>query len=230
MEATIVAALAGAISSFLSGLLGIGGALILTPLLLYAPGVVGAALIPVKIVTGLTVIQAISGSSIGLWRHRSYGNVSWRLVRIMGPVAAVASLAGALLSQNVSDQLLVGIFAVFAFAGAVLLRLPGRAQDAGVDDLHINVPLAIAIAGVVGFFGGMVGIGMFGSIAALIGKAATAQIDPQLALVVFVAAFVFSPLGAAISVRTEPRRLMGLLAAIMLLTGIRLAVTALTGV
>ena len=258
MEATIVAALAGAISSFLSGLLGIGGALILTPLLLYAPGVVGAALIPVKIVTGLTVIQAISGSSIGLWRHRSYGNVSWRLVRIMGPVAAVASLAGALLSQNVSDQLLVGIFAVFAFAGAVLLRLPGRAQDAGVDDLHINVPLAIAIAGVVGLFGGMVGIGaianiltllvyalrippriaigtslgigMFGSIAALIGKAATAQIDPQLALVVFVAAFVFSPLGAALSVRTEPRRLMGLLAVIMLLTGIRLAVTALTGV
>ena len=258
MDSAGVAAVSGALSSFLSGLLGIGGGLIMTPLLLYLPGLVGSTAIPVKIVTGLTVVQAISGSTIGVWRHRSYGNVSWRLVRIMGPVSAVASLTGALVSRDVSDRILVGLFALFALGGGILLVLPGRAQDAGVDDLHINVPLAVGIAGSIGFFGGMVGIGAianilalliyalrippriaigtslgigaFGAVAALVGKAATAQIDPPLAAVVFVAALVASPIGAAVSVRTRPRRLMGVLAVVMFLMSIRLALTAVAGV
>jgi len=252
-----VAAIGGLLSSFLSGLLGIGGGLVLTPFLLYLPGIVGATAIPVKLVTGLTVVQAISGSSLGVWRHRAYGNVSWRLVRLMGPVSAAASLAGALLSRDVSDRILVAIFAAFALAGAVLLLLPGRAQEASVDDLHVNVPLAIGIAAGIGFFGGMVGIGaiafimamlvyalrvppriaigsslgigVFGAVAALVGKAATAQIDPPLAAIVFAAALVASPVGAAVSVRTHPRRLVAILSFVMLLLALRMTVTALTG-
>ena len=257
MPVEAVAAIGGLLSSFLSGLLGIGGGLVLTPFLLYLPGIVGATAIPVKLVTGLTVVQAISGSSLGVWRHRAYGNVSWRLVRLMGPVSAAASLAGALLSRDVSDRILVAIFAAFALAGAVLLLLPGRAQEASVDDLHVNVPLAIGIAAGIGFFGGMVGIGaiafimamlvyalrvppriaigsslgigVFGAVAALVGKAATAQIDPPLAAIVFAAALVASPVGAAVSVRTHPRRLVAILSFVMLLLALRMTVTALTG-
>ena len=257
MSVEAVAALGGLLSSFLSGLLGIGGGLVLTPLLLYLPGIVGATAIPVKIVTGLTVVQAISGSSLGVWRHRAYGNVSWRLVRLMGPVSAAASLTGALVSRDVSDRILVGIFAAFAFAGSVLLLLPDRTQDAGVDDLHVNVPLAIGIAVGIGFFGGMVGIGaiafvmamlvyalrvppriaigsslgigLFGAVAALVGKAATAQIDPPLAAIVFAAALVASPVGAAVSVRTHPRLLIAILSFVMILLALRMTVTALTG-
>lgn len=257
MPVEAVAAIGGLLSSFLSGLLGIGGGLVLTPLLLYLPGIVGTTAIPVKLVTGLTVVQAISWSSLGVWRHRAYGNVSWRLVRLMGPVSAVTSLAGALLSRDVSDRILVAIFAAFALAGAVLLRLPDRAQNATVDDLHVNVPLAIGIAAGIGFFGGMVGIGaiafimamlvyalrippriaigsslgigVFGAVAALVGKAATAQIDPPLAAIVFAAALVASPAGAAVSVRTHPRRLVAILSFVMLLFALRMTVTALTG-
>src|SRR5205809_5777064 len=80
-----ITAVAGLVASFLSGLLGIGGGLVLTPFLLYLPPLVGGVAIPVKIVTGLTIVQAISGSALGTLRHRSYGNVSSRLVWLMGP-------------------------------------------------------------------------------------------------------------------------------------------------
>src|SRR2546429_9618600 len=99
MPDEVTTAIAGLVASFLSGLLGIGGGLVLTPLLLYLPPLVGGAAIPVKIVTGLTIVQAISGSVLGALRHRAYGNVSSRLGWLMGPPSAAPSLLGPVLSR-----------------------------------------------------------------------------------------------------------------------------------
>ena len=257
MPVEVVVALAGLISSFLSGLLGIGGGIVLTPLLLYAPQLLGAQPLPVKIVTGLTVVQAISGSVLGAQRHRAYGNVSRRLVLLMGPPAAIASLIGAFLSRVASDQLLLAIFAAFSFLGAIFLVLPVEAQDAGAEDLRVNQPLAITLAVIIGGLGGMVGIGaiafivavlvyflrvpprlaigsslgigMFSAVAAFIGKAATAQIDPGLALVVVASALVASPIGAWVSVRTRTDVLLRALAVLVALAAVRIAWSAFTG-
>jgi hypothetical protein len=257
MGTELVTAVSGLIASFLSGLLGIGGGLVLTPLLLYAPQAVGAGALPVKIVTGLTIVQAISGSVLGSFRHRAYGHVSTRLVLLMGPPIAAASLAGAVLSRDVSDRVLLAIFAILSFAGAVMLVLPVESQPDTVDDLHVNVPLAVGLSIGLGFFGGMVGIGgialiiavlvyvlripariaigtslaigMFAAVAAFIGKAATAQIDPPLAAIVVVSALVASPIGAAVSVRTQPRVLMIVLAVVVAVAAVRIGLSALAG-
>jgi uncharacterized protein len=250
-------ALAGLVASFLSGLLGIGGGLVLTPLLLYLPPVLGGSLIPVKIITGLTIVQAISGSVLGALRHRAYGNVSPRLVWLMGPPSAVASLAGAFLSRDMADSIILLVFAILAFAGAVMLLLPVTPRAESAEDIRADPKVAIPIALVLGFFGGMVGIGgiafiiaalvyilrvptriaigsslgigLFAAVAALIGKAATAQIDPPLAAIVFVSALVASPIGAAVSVRTRPRALLAILSGVVILAAIRIAITAVTG-
>jgi len=253
----VVVTVAGLISSFLSGLLGIGGGIVLTPLLLYAPQLLGAQPLSVKIVTGLTVVQAISGSVLGAQRHFAYGNVSTRLVLTMGPPAAVASLIGALLSHDVSDQVLLGIFAAFSLLGAVFLVLPVTAQDATARDVRVNTPLAVTLAVIIGGFGGMVGIGaiafivavlvyvlrvpprvaigsslgigLFGALAAFIGKAATAQIDPVLALAVVASAVVGSPIGAWVSVRTRTDVLIRILAVLVFIAGVRILWSALSG-
>ena len=252
-----VTVLSGLVASFLSGLLGIGGGLVLTPLLLYLPPLLGAPALSVKIVTGLTIVQAISGSILGALRHRAYGNVSARVVWLMGPSSAVASLAGAFVSRDTPDRVLLLIFAVIAFAGAIMLLLPVTPRPGTAADVDVNRPLAIALALVLGFFGGMVGIagiafiiaalvyllrvppriaigtslgvGLFAGVAALVGKAATAQIDPPLAAIVFASALVASPVGAAVSVRTQPRLLLAILAAIVIAAAGRIAITALTG-
>jgi uncharacterized membrane protein YfcA len=257
MSAEVITAVAGLLASFLSGLLGIGGGLVLTPLLLYLPPVVGGAAIPVKIVTGLTIVQAISGSVLGTLRHRAYGNVSSRLVWLMGPPIAVASLVGALVSRDTSDSVILLVFAILAFAGAVMLLLPVKAREENAALVRADPRIAIPIALVLGFFGGMVGIGgiafiiaalvyilrvpprvaigsslgigLFAAVAAFIGKAATAQIDPPLAAIVFVSALVASPVGAAVSVRTQPRALLAILAVIVIFAALRIAFTAVTG-
>lgn len=257
MDQTLIVAVTAAVASFLSGLLGIGGGLVLTPLLLYLPPAVGAPPLAVKLVTGLTIVQAISGSLFGLLRQRDYGNVSTRALRIMGPAMAFASFAGALVSGGTSDRVLLLVFAGLATLGAFALVVPVATQTAPVDELRINVPVALGIALFLGFFGGMVGIGgiafiipalihllrlpprvaigtslgvgLVGALAALAGKAATAQVDPYLGGVVFLAALVVSPLGAAVSIRTPPRVLTSVLAAIVLLAAVRIAWTALAG-
>ncbi len=257
VSAEVLTAISGAISSFLAGLLGIGGGLVLAPLLLYGPPLVGAAAFPVKLVTGLTIVQAVSGSVLGTLRHRRYGNVSWRLVRTMGPVSGATSFAGALLSRDTPDRALLFIFAAFSLVGAVALLLPVETQESAVGDLQVNAPLAVGIAAVIGFFGGMVGIGaiafiiaalvyvlripahvaigsslaigFFSALAGFLGKAATAQIDPLLGVIVFASALVAAPIGAAVSQRSRPKVLLTLLAVLVGLTAVRMLWQAITG-
>jgi uncharacterized protein len=251
-----ITAVAGLVASFLSGLLGIGGGLVLTPLLLYLPPLVGGATISVKIVTGLTIVQAISGGLLGAIRHRAYGNVAPSLVWLMGPASAAASLTGALLSREVPDRVLLLVFAALALVGSAMLLIPVTPREGDAESIVVNRPQAMAIAVVVGFLGGMVGIGgiafiiaaliyllrvpariaigtslgigLFIALAAFVGKAATAQIDPPLASIVFVAALVASPVGAAVSARTQPRLLLVVLSLIVALAAVRIAATALS--
>src|SRR2546427_797655 len=146
MSDEAITGIAGLVASFLSGLLGIGGGLVLTPLLLYLPPLVGGATIPVKIVTGLTIVQAISGSVLGALRHRAYGNVSTRLVLLMGPPSAIASLVGAFVSRDTPDNIILIVFAILAFAGGVMLLLPVTPRDERAEDVRAEGKLAIPIA------------------------------------------------------------------------------------
>lgn len=255
-DALIVGASA-LVASFLSGLLGIGGGIVLVPILLYAPPLVGAVALPVKIITGLTIVQALSGSLFGLVRHRGYGNVSARALRVMGPAIAGSSLAGALVSGGTPDRWLLLVFAALAALAAVVLLLPRESQSVPLSELQVNVPLGLGIALVLGFFGGLVGIaavalivaalihlirlpvrvaigtslglGVFSTLAAFLGKLATAQIEGPLGAVVFAAALAAAPAGAAVSVRTPPRTLLTLLAGVVLLAAARIAWSAVSG-
>ena len=59
----------GISAGFFSGLLGLGGSLHMTPLFLYAPGWAGIGALPVKQITGLTMVQGFAGAVSGLTRQ-----------------------------------------------------------------------------------------------------------------------------------------------------------------
>jgi len=55
----------GLIGGFFSGLLGIGGGIIMVPLLLYVPSLIGLEAISMKTTAAITIVQSMAGSFSG---------------------------------------------------------------------------------------------------------------------------------------------------------------------
>jgi hypothetical protein len=146
---------------FCSGLLGIGGGVLLVPALLYIPPLLGAPQLDMKVIAGLTMVQGFAASCSGLFGHRKERHVCRRLVWHMGPAMLVGSALGAVLSVHVPSRALLAIFAVMALGAAALMFLPKPEVDRETDPatLSYQVPLAIVVPCLLGGFLGMVGQG-----------------------------------------------------------------------
>lgn len=152
----------GILAGSLAGLVGLGGGIILAPLLLYVPPALGLEPLNMKVVARLTIIQSLCSTAAASLAHRRTHQVHVQLVRWMGPTIFAAALAGAFASEArvVSSELLLGLFAGLALLAAILiLRCPDNGSGEEIDSTAypFSRPRAIAVAAGVGFLGGMVG-------------------------------------------------------------------------
>jgi len=81
---------------FLSGLLGLGGAIFMIPLLLYVPPLLGVGLLTMKEVAAVSMVQVLSASLTGVLAHNKNKFVSKQLLIVMGVMNAIGNLAGSL--------------------------------------------------------------------------------------------------------------------------------------
>ena len=144
--------------SVASGLLGIGGAVLLIPAYLAIPPLLGMQGPGVKSITGMTSVQIFAASLLGVALHSRMGKVDRTVVMSMGIPVTVASFGGALVSGHVEERVLLMVFAVMVLVSAGLL-IWGRREDerAEWNARMLNIPGAVTLAALVGFFGGMVG-------------------------------------------------------------------------
>lgn len=147
---------------FCSGVLGIGGGILLVPALLYIPVLAGVPSMDMKTIAGLTMVQGFAASCAGILGHRKDRHVCRRLVRHMGPAMVAGSAAGAVLSAHVSPRILLAMFAALALAAAALMFLPKADGDGSADPDGITypVPLAVVVPFLLGGLLGMVGQGL----------------------------------------------------------------------
>jgi uncharacterized membrane protein YfcA len=148
--------------SLLSGLVGLGGGIVMTPALVYLSPLVGIAPLDFRLITGLTTAQALFAGLSGSRQHDNYQFVHRRLALWMGISILPSALLGATLSKWMSVQSLVVIFALMAIIAAVLMWLPHfKTNEERVDanSLPFSPLLAVALAVPVGLLGGMVGQG-----------------------------------------------------------------------
>jgi uncharacterized membrane protein YfcA len=154
MAPMILAALAsGALVGFSLGLVGGGGSILATPLLLY---VVGIAQPHIAIGTGaLAVSMNAFANLIG---HARAGNVRWRYSIVFAVVGTLGALAGSTLGKLVSGDRLLFLFGLVMLAvGAMMLRsrrenaAPERAADLKTCLLTAAVAFTAGMAS--GFFG-----------------------------------------------------------------------------
>ena len=245
-------ALAGAVVGFFSGLLGIGGGIIMFPILHYLPQVFGFDPIGVKSITGLTMTQGFFASLSAMLFYQKQGLVNRPLVMNLGLSLFIFSLAGSLLSGNVPDRILLFIFGSLALTASGLMLIPRNygKDDMTEDQVSFSRPLAITIGSAVGSLTGLVGqggafiiiplmlyvlkmplrvalgstlaIGLFSATAGLIGKAATGQIPYSLAAALLAGAIPAAKAGAVIGRKTKTLYLRWLLAAIISGTAVKI--------
>ncbi|GBD98388.1 sulfite exporter TauE/SafE [bacterium BMS3Abin07] len=243
---------AGSSVGFLSGLLGIGGGIVMFPLLHYLTPALGFDAIDVRSITGLTMIQGFCASASAMLFYNKHRLVNKSLVFSLGGALFLSSLTGALLSERMPDEPLLLIFGLLALIAAVMMFMPrSYANDYLTEDqVTFNRGIAIAIGIALGVFLGMVGqggafiiipimlyilkvplrvavgsmlaIGIFSSGAGLAGKVVTGQVPFLMAGAMLLGAIPFARVGGYVGKKTNTRILKWLLALIIAGTAIKI--------
>lgn len=128
----------GLVVGFIAGLLGVGGGLVIVPVLimmLHAQGLATGLEPQLALGTSLASILFTSLSSVSA--HHRHGAVEWPLVRRITPGIVLGTLVGALLAAQMSARVLKVFFVAFLFYAAIQMwlhfkpaphrGLPGRA-------------------------------------------------------------------------------------------------------
>src|SRR5688572_33482662 len=113
----------------MSGLLGLGGAVVVIPAYLYLPELLDAPPLGVKDVSGMTSVQVLASSLLGMWTHKHRGCVDTRLALTMGIPIMGAAFSGAMVSGFIHPDFILGVFASMAMLGAVLMVITRSDDD-----------------------------------------------------------------------------------------------------
>lgn len=242
----------GFAGAFVSGLLGIGGAIIMVPLLLYIPPLLGVGTLSMQAVTGMTMVQVLFASLAGALVHRRSNFVHGRVVTVMGSAIVAGSLVGSFGSKFVSESTLMGAYATLALLAAGTMFLPAKEKggDGDVEDVVCPCGLAGVLTFFVGIFSGLVGAGgafilvplmlyvlkfplrvtigtslsvvLLSAVAGTVGKVAGGQVPLVPSLVLIVAATVGARVGAAYSPKLNARALRTMLTGLIAATAVKM--------
>lgn len=147
----------GGLAGMLAGLLGIGGGIIIVPVLALVfghQGVDPAVIMHVAIGTSLATIVVTSLSSIRA--HQRRGAIDWRVVRVITPGIIVGGMMGALIAKQLSGETLRIAFGVFMVLVAAQMALGNTAAP------HRGLPRTPGMVGaglVIGTVASLMGVG-----------------------------------------------------------------------
>lgn len=153
----VVYLLVGSAAGLLAGLFGIGGGLVIVPVLVITFGLMGISetvLTHMALATSLTTIIFTSLSSVK--EHHNHGAVDWTLVRWIGSGIVMGTALGVVLLAGVAGaqlQIAIGIFALLMAAKMALDINPTAARTTPKG------PGLLASGSMIGFGSAWFGIG-----------------------------------------------------------------------
>ena len=156
---SIAYALLGLFAGVVAGLLGVGGGLIVVPILatlFTSQGVASQHLMQLAVGTSLATLVFTSLSS--MWAHHRRGAVNWRLMRQLSGGIVLGGWLGAVLAVWLGGLLLAGLFGIFELLVAMQMVLgrspaPQRTGPGRLRNLIAGVLIG-AVSALLGIGGG----------------------------------------------------------------------------
>ena len=157
IEIVLMYVAVGLIAGVLAGLLGVGGGLVIVPMLVFCftkQGIPTDVIMHLALGTSLASIIFTSISSF--MSHHRRGAVDWTIVKRIVPGILIGTFAGTFVASGLSTNFLKGFFAVFLYSVAtqmVLNKKPKASRELpGMQGM-------LGMGGVIGVASALVGIG-----------------------------------------------------------------------
>ncbi|MAF90573.1 MAG: sulfite exporter TauE/SafE family protein [Bdellovibrionota bacterium] len=138
------------------GLLGGGGSILTVPILVYALGM------EAKLAIALSLAIVGATSLLGVYGHYKKENVDLKVALIFGPVAMAGTFLGAKLSQFLTGQMQLLLFAGIMLIAAAFMVKDRKGDEENSEKLEVkelNYLLIVAEGIFVGIITGLVGVG-----------------------------------------------------------------------
>jgi len=148
----------GAVAGLLAGLLGVGGGIVIVPVLFYLFGVLELApQSAMHVAVGTSLATIIPTSIASMRAHWKRGSVDTDLLKVWAVAAFLGAMLGAVISGFVKGQVLTAVFAVVAALVAINMATPNGLRVA--DALPTSRFRSGLLGFVIGTFSVMMGIG-----------------------------------------------------------------------
>ena len=158
IELTIGLIVTGAASGLLAGLLGVGGGIVIVPVLFLVLDLLSfppETAMHMAVATSLGTIIPTSLSSMRA--HNKRGSLDWELFRRWGPFLAAGAALGGFVSRYLDGEMLKTIFGVIALLVAINMASPKKLLLG--ETLPVSSLIQRAMAGAIGLFSSLMGIG-----------------------------------------------------------------------
>lgn len=155
--------LVGTVAGVLAGLLGIGGGLVIVPMLDFCmtrEGIPREFIMHLALGTSMATIIFTSVSSA--WAHHRRGAVHWSVVRRIVPGILTGTFLGSFLAARMSTNLLKGFFVAFLYYVALQMIMdrrpkPSRDLPGGVGMFGVGSGIGV-VSSLVGIGGGTLSV------------------------------------------------------------------------
>ena len=211
----VILSLIGAFGAFISGLVGIGGAIVIYPMLLFIPPIFGYKITP-ELASGLTAAQVFFSTMSGSMSQRHNPDVNKEIIVPMGFGILIGSLMGAY-SASIFDGSLINI--VYTFLAIVAVFLMFVKVKTENECTHFNKISLFITALAIGILSG---IAFISSIGTFLMKSMTGQIDFVMMIPLVIASLLFAPIGTKVSKKTNQQLLRVILALLIALAAIKM--------
>ncbi|PIC86909.1 hypothetical protein CSV72_05875 [Sporosarcina sp. P20a] len=243
--------LIGFVGSFLSGMMGIGGAIVKYPMLLFIPALLGFAAFTPHEVSGITAVEVFFASLSGVLAYRKSNLILKPLVLYMGISVLVGSVIGGAGSSMLTEATVNVVYGFLAVMAAIMMFIPKKGlDDQPVDEITFNRFVASSAAFIVGLAAGIVGAGgafilvpimlvilkiptrvtiatslaitLLSSVGSASGKLLTGQVPYGPALVMIAASIIAAPIGVKVSRKVNTKVLQSILAALIIASAVKI--------